>query len=295
MWNSGTKHGKTIALTLTILLTVGMAAAPTEAGKFRQLPEATEVPLFAELLGAGSVLPRARYEVYLPEGDGRLVRLTLEEVGRGDPEELIVLIHGALSNRKTWRFLAGDLGQDHRLLLVDLLGSGESEKVDPTDLGEQGYNPTAQARRVLQALQTFIAHRPTPTRRLTMVGHSLGGAVVLRLTGAPELRSEFGDVIDRIDRVVLMASLDFAVEKADPTLVKIVGMGKMKAGLGNMLGLLRKEAAAFTLNAYVDSTLATRNEARKLTRILKQRTNRRPAQAQIAQAVPMGLKSRKPD
>ena len=178
-------------LALILLLVGGLAATPVAAGKFKDLPHAHEVPRLAELLRAGDELLRDRYDFYLREGEGRSVRLALEEVGRGDPSQLIVMIHGALSNRNTWRYMVGDLGQDHRLLLIDVLGSGDSQKVDPDELGPQGYGPTRQARRVLQALRTFVARRATPTTRLTIVGHSLGGAIVLRLAGAPELRREF--------------------------------------------------------------------------------------------------------
>ena len=282
-------------LALIVLLAGGLATAPAVAGKFRKLPHETEVPRYAELLRADDALPREYYDLYLHEGDGRPVRLALEEVGQGDPSRLVVLIHGALSNRDTWRFMVGDLGRDHRLLLIDMLGSGDSQKVDPAQLGPGGYGPTRQARRVLKALRTFIARRDTPTTGLTIVGHSLGGAIVLRLAGAPELREEFADVLDRVDRVVLMAALDFAVEKADPAVVEIVKLGKAKVGLAKMTGLLRSKAAQFTLDAYVDPDIATHEEAFKMVGVLRERRTRRPAQAQFEQAIPFDPKKRKPD
>jgi pimeloyl-ACP methyl ester carboxylesterase len=130
---------------------------------------------------------------------------------------------------------------------------------------------------------------------LTIVGHSLGGAIVLRLAGAPELRGEFADVLDLVDRVVLMAALDFSVEKADPAVVEIVGLGKTKVGLAKLFGILRGKAAKFTLDAYADPGAATREAAHKMIGVLKKRDNRRPAQAQLEQAVPFDLKERKPD
>ncbi len=290
------RQGQLVGRSALIVLLAGvLATAPAAAGKFRDLPHETEVPGLVELLCAGDALPREHYDLYLHEGDGRSVRLALEEVGDGDPAHLVVLIHGALSNRDTWRFMVGDLGQDHRLLLIDMLGSGDSQKLDPVELGPGGYGPTRQARRVLQALRTFIARRETPTTRLTIVGHSLGGAIVLRLAGAPELREEFAEVMDLIDRVVLMAALDFAVEKADPAVVEIVKLGKTKVGLAKMFGILRSQAAQFTLDAYVDPGVATQEEAHKMVRVLRKRDSRRPAQAQFAQAVPFDLKERKPD
>ena len=65
-------------LALILLLVGGLAAAPTAAGKFRDLPHAYEVPRLAELLRAGDELPRERYDFYLHEGEGRAIRLAIE-------------------------------------------------------------------------------------------------------------------------------------------------------------------------------------------------------------------------
>jgi pimeloyl-ACP methyl ester carboxylesterase len=281
-----------IAIQAALLL--GISALPSWAGPFRKLPEVGEVAALAELQSEWESLPRTLHRVPVAEGEGREdVRIALEEIGAADSDRVIVMIHGALSDRRAWSFMAADLASDHSLLLVDMLGAGDSDRPNPKKLPPDGYGPSAQARRVLQALRIFLTDRPEPTR-LTLVGHSLGGAVALRMTGDPALREQFDDVIDRVDRIVLFAPLDIAVEKTDPRFVKVTKLGKLKVGLGTMLGVLRKEVALTTIHGYVDPGIATKEDARRLLQILKRRKSRRPAQAMIRQAVPFDPKSKRP-
>jgi pimeloyl-ACP methyl ester carboxylesterase len=277
-----------------LALVLGISALPGWAGPFKKLPEVEEVPELAALRREGESLRRELHRVSIAEGEGRApVRLALEEIGSTDSDRVLVMIHGVLSDRRAWSFMASDLGRDHSLLLIDLLGCGDSDRPDPKTMEPDGYGPTAQARRVLQALRIYMEGRRESTR-LSLVGHSLGGTVVLRMTGDAELRNKFADVIDRIDRVILFAPLDVAVEKADPKFVKVTKLGKLKVWLASMLGLLRKEAALTTINGYVDPGIATKEDARRLLQILKRRGTRRPAQAMIVQAVPFDPKKKTP-
>ena len=117
---------------------------------------------------------------------------------------------------------------------------------------------------------------------------------MLRMTGDPGLREDYRDVLDRVDRLVLFAPLDVALEKVDPRFVKVARLGKLKVGIAALIGLLRKEAARTTLDGYVDPASATKEEARRLVQILKRRKTRRPAQAMILQAVPFDVKTQRP-
>jgi pimeloyl-ACP methyl ester carboxylesterase len=84
--------------------------------------------------------------------------------GSGDP---ILAIHGLGASIYTWRNLKGRL-PNHKLILLDLKGHGESPK--PHD---QNYSIPDQAELVLQ----FI--REHDLRNLTLMGNSYGGAVSL--------------------------------------------------------------------------------------------------------------------
>jgi pimeloyl-ACP methyl ester carboxylesterase len=264
------------------------------ASPYRKLSASTDVPRLSRLERHAATLPGRTYRIPVEGREGDLRRLTVEEIGEGDGERLVVLLHGVLSDRTTWRYVAGDLGRSEHLMLVDLLGCGESDRPDPEVLGPHGYGATAQARRVLQALRTRIRWPDAPAR-LALVGHSLGGAVILRMLGDPELQSDFADVVERVDRVVLLSPLDFAVEKVHPTFDDIAKLGRTKVGLARMLGLLGREVTHSSLDAFADSGLATREDARRLADILKRRESRRPAQAMLRQAVPFHEKTRRPD
>src|SRR5262249_15605929 len=95
------------------------------------------------------------------------VKLFYEEEGKGPP---IPLIHGFRTSPYTWRHIAPVLALTHRVIAVDLKGFGQSDK--PFDAR---YSVFDQA----ELLAQFIEDHDL--RDLTIVGHSFGGGVALRL------------------------------------------------------------------------------------------------------------------
>lgn len=92
--------------------------------------------------------------------------LHCEAYGSGDP---ILAVHGLGACVYTWRKLKDRL-PDHKLILIDLKGHGESAK--PHD---SHYSIPEQAELVLQ----FI--REQDLKNLTLIGNSYGGAVSLMI------------------------------------------------------------------------------------------------------------------
>jgi pimeloyl-ACP methyl ester carboxylesterase len=90
--------------------------------------------------------------------------LHYEVIGNGDP---ILAVHGLGASLFSWRKLKGRL-PDHKLILLDLKGHGQSPKPRDTQ-----YSIPDQAELVLQ----FI--REQDLRNLTLMGNSYGGAVSL--------------------------------------------------------------------------------------------------------------------
>jgi pimeloyl-ACP methyl ester carboxylesterase len=81
----------------------------------------------------------------------------------------LVLVHGFGASNHSWRKWVPELAVDHRLHLVELAGFGRAP--NPAD-GD--YAPHAQGRRVAELVSSIGgAHPPV------LVGHSLGGAVIL--------------------------------------------------------------------------------------------------------------------
>ena len=111
----------------------------------------------------------------LPEDDGAgPVVETVEAGGRkvsyagaGDSGDVVLLVHGYGGDRNSWLFLQEPLAGRHRVYALDLPGHGTSAK----DVGDGSVDLLADAvLGVLDAVGSDRAH---------LVGHSLGGAVVL--------------------------------------------------------------------------------------------------------------------
>lgn len=90
--------------------------------------------------------------------------LPITEAGKGS--QPVVLVHGWTCNRKHWQCLLDCPPQGTRLIAVDLPGHGEAREVTLSE-----WSVAAQA----QALVAALADIDNPV----LVGHSMGGAVVL--------------------------------------------------------------------------------------------------------------------
>lgn len=105
--------------------------------------------------------------------DGRILELPggdLQAV-EGGPRDgsPIVLIHCYTCALDWWDGMRPALERSHRVVAVDLLGHGGSDKPG------SGYTPSHQAEMVAQALERL------DVRDATVVGHSLGGIVAVAL------------------------------------------------------------------------------------------------------------------
>jgi pimeloyl-ACP methyl ester carboxylesterase len=118
---------------------------------------------------AEATVPSGRI-VELPDGE-----LQVAEHGPRNASP-IVLIHCFSCAMDWWDGMVPLLDSDHRVVTVDLLGHGGSEKPG------SGYTPPNQAKVVAEALERL------GVRDATVVGHSLGGSVGVALTEQnPEL------------------------------------------------------------------------------------------------------------
>ena len=97
----------------------------------------------------------------------------------------VLFIHGILGSQRQWSHLVDKLDDDHRVLVPDLFGHGDSAK----PLGD--YSLSAHA----AAMRDLIDH--LGIERVTLVGHSLGGGIAMQF---------FYLFPERVDRLVLVAS-----------------------------------------------------------------------------------------
>jgi pimeloyl-ACP methyl ester carboxylesterase len=112
-------------------------------------------------------------DAYVRDEGARLVDTsggTLQVLDQGDPQgSPIVLLHCATCSMDWWDNLAPLLEQDHRVIRIDLLGMGGSDKPG------SGYSIDDQASAVAEALAKLHVVGAT------VVGHSLGGSVAVAL------------------------------------------------------------------------------------------------------------------
>ena len=98
---------------------------------------------------------------------------------------VVLFIHGILGSQQQWAHLVDTMDDDHRVLVPDLFGHGESAK----PLGD--YSLSAHA----AAMRDLLDH--LEIERVTLVGHSLGGGIAMQF---------FYLFPERVERLVLVSS-----------------------------------------------------------------------------------------
>lgn len=122
-----------------------------------------------------------RYPVHTITIDG--ARIAYLDHGSGPP---VILIHGFSGSIWQWEYQQEALAKGHRVLTLDCLGSGWSDKPDIA------YTPT----KLVEFVRTFMD--ALGISRATLVGNSMGAGVVLGVALTHPTR---------VDRVVLIAGL----------------------------------------------------------------------------------------
>ena len=132
--------------------------------------------------------------------------------------DTVLMVHGYGASAFSWRYWAPRLAKRAHVVLVDLKGSGSAPKPD-----DGRYRPEDQA----EALHRLILQRDL--RRLTIVGHSLGGGIALLLALRFQDEGE-----GRLARLVLVASA--AYEQRLPPFVALARHRWIGVALFRLLG-----------------------------------------------------------
>lgn len=98
---------------------------------------------------------------------------------------VVLFIHGILGSQRQWAHLVDKIDDDHRVVVPDLFGHGDSAK--PTG----DYSLGAHA----ATLRDLLDH--LGIERVTLVGHSLGGGIAMQF---------YYLFPERVDRLALVAS-----------------------------------------------------------------------------------------
>ncbi len=251
---------------------------------FEKLPPENDVPELKEYMSIWEALPKRTSWRSTSIAGSMPVQIAIHEVGPGTNSHVYVLIHGMLASYMTWRYVAAALPADSDLWIVDLPGHGESDKPSPKALGPRGYAPGAVAERILQALEQQSADRPSPPR-ITLVAHSLGGMVALRMLSCPGIRQRHAGLLKQVDDAILFAPCDVAVGVQLGQLLKISGLSSTTVTFGDVLGLVKDKVAEASQGACYHPGYATQESAYLLFQAFTTPAILKASQAMIKQAV----------
>jgi pimeloyl-ACP methyl ester carboxylesterase len=262
---------------------------------YNKLASETQIPQFANLVARRAAMPQRTIFAPTRRPGEPLVRVAICQTGNASADgPILIFVHGAFSDADTWRYVAGDLGDEHPLWLIDLPGCGASDKPAAKRLGPGGYGPFALGDRLYQAIGWALSEE-RHDREIVIVGHSTGALIVTRMLADPDLRTRHATVLARVAGALLITPLDVAVEKPVPTLEYIARLSGAEVCLGNALGIMRQRMAEGVAASYEDPELAPREEVDRGVRILTDAATRHAMQAMILQATPRRHGQARPD
>jgi len=170
------------------------------------------------------------------------------EIGRGPT---IVLLHGLGSARTSWMPTARKLFDNHRVVMMDLPGHGDTPLPDPFSL-------EAVAEAVAQGLS---AHKPEST---VVVGQGVGGLIALMAAAAHPERLRGVVTIDaalKSEQVVPDQQQRYFLQYVDENYDQFIKMMYTRQGRDSAQGVaLHAQAARVpppTIKAYLKALLAT--------------------------------------
>jgi pimeloyl-ACP methyl ester carboxylesterase len=206
---------------------------------------------------------------------------------------VLAFIHGLLADYIMWEYVAAALVGGYEVWLVDLPGCGESDAPKPSALEPDDYSPTAMGERVWQALRKCLADKGD-SRQITLVGHSLGGTVVTRMLGAPELRVRYAAELGRIDRAVLFAPCNVAINAIPPSFLTLLGLKGGIVTLGEILGAFDAKIRDLTRRNFQNPDYATIQRMKRYAHALSDGRHREAAKAMLREFAPYDPKTLRP-
>ncbi len=271
---------------ISLLACVIASLTACSSPHYDQLVSENVIPELRALREAGDRMPQRHIMVPTQHDGEPVVDLAVTDAGAPDAERVLVMLHGILSDHSIWRFVRGDLGRDHRLIIFDLPGAGASDKPPPEALRQDGYTPRAVAERLLQALRLTFDATDWPAQ-ITLVGHSFGGAVAIQMAGDAELRDEYRDIIDRLDRMVLFTPGDVEMVNPPEMLVEVAMTTDMAFLVAESTTILRERVAEGIGIMFCEPAPGLREEADTLVRMLEDPATRAAQQAILRQFIPL--------
>jgi pimeloyl-ACP methyl ester carboxylesterase len=102
----------------------------------------------------------------------RPYKLNVEFYGQSGPT--VVLLHGIIGSISNWQFVIGELSKTHRVVAVDLLGFGKSQRPD-----NLRYSAKDHVKSIKYTLRQAGVKKP-----FVLVGHSMGSILAVHYAAA---------------------------------------------------------------------------------------------------------------
>jgi pimeloyl-ACP methyl ester carboxylesterase len=223
------------------------------------------------------------------------VHVAIHRMNQNPRRPVLIMIHGVLSDYSMWEYVTPELGEDYEIWLVDLPGCGKSDGPKPSSIEPDGYSPTGMAERLLQAVEQQLADEPPGSERpLILVGHSLGSTVCIRLMSAPELRSHYAPVVDRVEGMVLFAPGDLAINSVPAKFRKLLGLEGWMVDVARGLGAWNTAVRDLIKSGYHRPECATVERQICMAHILEDGGHLAAAKAMLRQFTPFDPKTKRP-
>lgn len=272
----------------TALLALPLLAA-CGGGRYAQLLPEREHPRYAaeaaESAHAAALLPQ-RIATRGRDGREEPLTLSLQRPRVLSAPRLIVLLHGALSDHRTFRFLVPRLVERDLadVVTLDLPGCGGSDGWSARRGVSAGYTPTDAAVRVVECLEALEPELPDRAR-LLLVGHSYGGAVALRCA-LLAMRADAPRVLARLDGLALLSAYDSSSGYKVPELETIAALSAWEILLAQIGGWMSTAIAEAVWRGGATPGALPREEADRLMEILARGALRSASQWMLRRAAP---------
>jgi len=269
--------------TLLCLPLLGACASRT----YTSFRSEQEIPHLAAKLQDAPALDLTLVTTRGPGGRDLDVAVWTEEEDR---DRVIVLLHGVLADSRAWRYVSGDLDDLGDLVMIDLPGSGESQALPPFILKRDdpsGYSTPALAHRTTEAIDAAIDARTRDASKVTIVAHSLGALIALRLLADESIAPGRRDWIERVDQIVLISPVDPAMPYGPPSLEAVATVSWFDAEFGELTGVLKERVSQGATRTFVDPERVPREQVDALYETLSDNHKRRIAQDMLETVLPV--------
>jgi pimeloyl-ACP methyl ester carboxylesterase len=225
----------------------------------------------------------------------RPVNIAIHIISAAPGKPVLAFVHGILADYLMWEYVAADLAGNYEIWLVDLPGCGESDAPEPSTLEPDGYSPTAMGDRLWQALRQCLAAKgDAPLQKMTLVGHSIGGTVVIGMLSAPELQTRYAQEQQRVDRAVLFAPCNQAVNAVPLSLLSLLNLKSGMVTIGRILGVFDSKVRDLTKRNFQVPEFATIERQQRFAHALEDYWHREATKAMLRQLVPFDPKTLRP-